>query len=127
MSILMKNACKRINLLNIPWGGRKIPRLIMRLSFHVQLPTHIIHKQNLPSTAYMSPASHFSVRRMYKQSLGKVLGWMDDLRFYVFFNIFSVISGLWPDDDERLCAMKPRLHLRKFGFERGSNSVPQDQ
>ena len=37
---------------------------------------------------------------------------MDDLRFYVLFNSISVISGQWADDNERLCAMKPRLQLR---------------
>ena len=38
--------------------------------------------------------------------------WMDDLRFYVLFNSISVISGQWADDNEILCAMKPRLQLR---------------
>ena len=32
---------------------------------------------------------------------------MDDLRFYVLFNIISVISGEWADDSKRLCAMEP--------------------
>ena len=36
---------------------------------------------------------------------------MHDLRFYVLFNIILVISGLWVDDYERLCAMEPRLLL----------------
>ena len=31
---------------------------------------------------------------------------MDDLRLYVLFNSISVISGRWPDDNERLCAME---------------------
>ena len=44
--------------------------------------------------------------------------WMDDLRF---FDSISVISGRWADDNERLCAMKPRLRLRRFRPERGSN------
>ena len=35
--------------------------------------------------------------------------WMDDLRFYVIFNGIIVISGLWADDNERLCAIKSRL------------------
>ena len=30
------------------------------------------------------------------------------------FNSTSVISGQWADDNERLCAMKPHLRLRKF-------------
>ena len=40
-------------------------------------------------------------------------GWMDDLRFYVLFNSVSVISGRWTDDNERLCAMGPRLRLKR--------------
>ena len=52
---------------------------------------------------------------------------MDDLRFYVLFNSISVISGRWADDNERLCAMGPRLRLRRFRLERGSNSGPLDQ
>ena len=40
--------------------------------------------------------------------------WMDDLRFYVFFNSIPVISGQCLDDNERLCAveLRRRLHLR---------------
>ena len=53
--------------------------------------------------------------------------WMDDLRFYVLFNSVSVISGRWADDSETLCAMEPRLRLRRFRLERGSNSGPLDQ
>ena len=52
---------------------------------------------------------------------------MDDLWFYVLFNSVSVISGRWPDDNERLCAMEPHLRLRRFRLERGSNSGPLDQ
>ena len=48
---------------------------------------------------------------------------MADLRFYVLFNGVSVISGRWEVDNERLCAMELRLRLRRFGLERGSNSV----
>ena len=40
-------------------------------------------------------------------------GWMD-LQFYVLFNSISVISGQWIGDNERLCAMKPCLHLKRF-------------
>ena len=29
-------------------------------------------------------------------------GWMVDLRFYVFFNSISVLSGRWAGDKERL-------------------------
>ena len=53
--------------------------------------------------------------------------WMDDLRFYVLFNSNSVISGRWAGDNERLCAIEPRLWLRRFRLERGSNSGPLDQ
>ena len=34
---------------------------------------------------------------------------MDDLRFYVLFNSFSVISGHWAADNERLFATETRL------------------
>ena len=34
--------------------------------------------------------------------------------FYVLFNSISVISGQWADENERLCAMKLRLRLRRF-------------
>ena len=39
---------------------------------------------------------------------------MDNLRFYVLFNSISVISGPWLGDNERLCAMEPRLQLERF-------------
>ena len=53
---------------------------------------------------------------------------MDDLRVYVLFNVqyFSYIRTMRVDN-ERLCAMEPRLRLRRFGIERGSNSGPLDQ
>ena len=38
---------------------------------------------------------------------------MDDLRFYVLSNSISVISGRCVGDSERLCAMEPRLRLKK--------------
>ena len=47
-------------------------------------------------------------------------GWIDDLRFYVLCNSISVISGRCDVDNERLCAMEPRLRLRRFRLERGS-------
>ena len=56
-----------------------------------------------------------------------VNGWMDDLRFYVLFKCISVISGRREVDNERLCAMEPRLRLRRFCIEQGSNSGPLDQ
>ena len=40
--------------------------------------------------------------------------WMYYLRFYVPLNSISVILGLWIDDNERLCAMIPRLRLNRF-------------
>ena len=55
------------------------------------------------------------------------MGWMDDLQFYVLFNSISVISGPCTNDNERLCAMEPRLQFRRFHLERGSNSGPTDQ
>ena len=38
---------------------------------------------------------------------------MDDLRLYVFFNSITVTSGRRADDNERLCAMEPRLRLKR--------------
>ena len=38
-----------------------------------------------------------------------MVGWMDDMRFYVLFNSISVKSGRWEIDNERLCAMELRL------------------
>ena len=52
---------------------------------------------------------------------------MDDLRFYVLFNSFSVISEQWADDNERLCAMEPGLRLERVRLQRGSNPEPLDQ
>ena len=40
-------------------------------------------------------------------------GWMDDA-ILCLFNSFSVISGRWADDNERLCAMEPRLWLGRW-------------
>ena len=39
-------------------------------------------------------------------------GWMDYVRFYVFFNSILVTSGRWDVGNERLCAMELRLRLR---------------
>ena len=36
----------------------------------------------------------------------------------VLFNSISVISELWADDHERLCAMEIRLRFRRFRLER---------
>ena len=54
-------------------------------------------------------------------------GRMDGLRFYVLLKNISVISGQWAADNERLYAMEPRLRLRRFRLERGSNPEPLDQ
>ena len=39
---------------------------------------------------------------------------MDYLQIYINFNSVSVISGLEGSDNERLCAMEPRLRLKCF-------------
>ena len=48
---------------------------------------------------------------------------MYDLRFYVISTVL-VKSGKWADDNERLCALEPRLRLRKSsphaGLEHGT-------
>ena len=55
--------------------------------------------------------------------LSKLLmdGW---LAIYILFNSFSVISGWWQGDNERLCAMESRSQLERFppstGFEPGT-------
>ena len=36
---------------------------------------------------------------------------MPDLQFYEFLNSISVISGRWTGDNEKQCAMEPRLRL----------------
>ena len=50
-------------------------------------------------------------------------GWIDDLRFYVLFNSILIASERRTDNNERLCAMEPRLRLRRFRLERGSNPL----
>ena len=40
-------------------------------------------------------------------------GWLDDLRFYIPFQQFSVISGQLVGATERLCAMEPHLQLKR--------------
>ena len=64
---------------------------------------------------------HASLQGSLEQT--KIIGWIDDLRFYVLFNSNSVISGRCLDDNERLCAMETRLWLRRFQLEWGSNSI----
>ena len=38
---------------------------------------------------------------------------MNDLQFYVLVNSILVSSGRWLGNYERLCAMEPRLRLKK--------------
>ena len=54
--------------------------------------------------------------RMDRWMDGWMDGWMGELRFNVIFNSIPVIhvSGRWWVDNERLCAMKLRLRLRRF-------------
>ena len=53
--------------------------------------------------------------------------WMEGLRFYVLFNSILFISGQWAYDNEKLCAMEPRLRLKRsrshagLRLTRGSN------
>ena len=54
----------------------------------------------------------FPIKKKFSRSEYNRL--MDVLRFYVLFNSMSVISGQWADENERLCAMKLRLRLRRF-------------
>ena len=64
-----------------------------------------------------------SSRSSSNSSWSTKYGWMDDLRFYVLFNSISVIAGRCEANNERLCAMKLRLRLRRCRLERGSISV----
>ena len=50
-------------------------------------------------------------------------GWIDDLQFYVLFNSILIASERRADNNERLYAMEPRLRLRRFRLERGSNPL----
>ena len=45
-------------------------------------------------------------------------GWVRGMRFFVFFFVFffnniPVISGRWTGDNEKSCAMEPRLRLER--------------
>ena len=55
-----------------------------------------------------------------------MVGWMDDLRFYVISTLFQLYQ-----DDERLimkdCTMDPCLHLRRFCLKQSSNLGPLDR
>ena len=39
------------------------------------------------------------------------------MQIYILFNSISVILGRWKVDNDRLCAMKLRLRLRRFRLE----------
>ena len=60
----------------------------------------------------------------YEYNMLRNTRWMDDLRFYVLSNSISVISGRCYDDNEKLCAMEPRLRLERpsprAGLESGT-------
>ena len=63
-----------------------------------------------------------------RYQLSILKGWMDDLRVYVLFSVqYLGHIRTMRVDNERLCAMEPRLQLRRFPLERGSNSGPLDQ
>ena len=44
---------------------------------------------------------------------------MDDLQCYILFNSISVISGQWMGDNEKLCATKPHLQLKRSSPQAG--------
>ena len=46
----------------------------------------------------------FEANDSYSELLSNnsLLGWMDDLRFYILFDSISVISGQWEVDDEKV-------------------------
>ena len=46
-------------------------------------------------------------------------GWMNDMRFYVFFNSISVISGRLVEDNKRPCAMKNPFTVEKTSLRAG--------
>ena len=65
-------------------------------------------------------------KRKKKVRLDKRDGWMDDLRFYVLFNSISVISGRWADENERLCAMEPRLRVKRSSPHAGIRGMGEE-
>ena len=54
-------------------------------------------------------------------------GWMDGWMDGCAFTSFSVISGRWGGNIERLRAMEPRLRLKRFPTQAGLESGPLDQ
>ena len=51
--------------------------------------------------------------------ISKIDGWMDDLRFIVLLNSISVRLGQRAGDNEWLCAMEPRLRLKRSSPQSG--------
>ena len=52
---------------------------------------------------------------------------MEDMRFYVLFNIISVISGQWKVGNEKLCAMETPFTADKISPRAGIKLNPLDQ
>ena len=46
-------------------------------------------------------------------------GWMNDEYLCLFYNSISVISGQWAGDNQRMCAMEPRLQMKKSSPQAG--------
>ena len=67
----------------------------------------------------MTKLLHFQITMRLKLS-SLMLGWMNDLRFYVLSNNISVISGRWAGDNEKLTAKEPCLQL-KTSVRKGMN------
>ena len=81
---------------------------------------------SLPSTTAPPDQPLYSYKPA-KKVYGVCSGWMDDLRSNVLSINISVISGQWADDNGSLCAMEPRLRLRRLPLELGSNPGRLDQ
>ena len=52
---------------------------------------------------------------------------MEGLQFYILFKSISAISGQWVDDNKRLCAIEPRLQLKRILAPAGLNAGQLDQ
>ena len=66
-------------------------------------------------TMYEMMITCYAIKKMYE--------WRNDLRFYIIFHGISVISGRGGSDNERPCAIEPRLLMERIpppaGFEPG--------
>ena len=89
------------------------------MTVSVGSPVKIVHTILLPAKTLSRKHNHFC-----RRNLGWMNGWLVIL---CPFQQYSVISGQWEDDNERLCAMVPYLRLRRFCLKLGSNSGPLDQ